>query len=281
MTTKQSITGSQLINILASAAEVLSDYDDSASANMYASISEQLGALEESYTPQLDAMLEAAVDVGALDALTRDASWSDSDDSDSDPEACPGCGCKPGDGLTASCEHPDGCGFNRAELSKALEAAHPTHFITEHAVDIDDCQLSQLVGDRCIVVPNSADHCSEMSVVLLDKSIGALTDSFAPHGLDLDEMREHFMLSNVIESYTGNAREMLDMVRDVYGPEMVVWPLSSDDEGSAVLTSVERLRERAEEQLENIQRWIESSSSGDELQLIADELNALGAKLRK
>jgi hypothetical protein len=28
-------------------------------------------------------------------------------------EACPGCGCEPGDGLTDDCEHPDGCGFGR------------------------------------------------------------------------------------------------------------------------------------------------------------------------
>lgn len=29
------------------------------------------------------------------------------------PEACPGCGCLPGDGTTDGCEHPEGCGFNR------------------------------------------------------------------------------------------------------------------------------------------------------------------------
>jgi hypothetical protein len=28
-------------------------------------------------------------------------------------EACPGCGCMPGDGLTATCDHPDGCGYSR------------------------------------------------------------------------------------------------------------------------------------------------------------------------
>lgn len=28
-----------------------------------------------------------------------------------DPEACPGCGCKPGDGITPGCDHPMGCGF--------------------------------------------------------------------------------------------------------------------------------------------------------------------------
>ena len=32
-----------------------------------------------------------------------------------DPEdACPGCGCAPGDGVTESCDHVDGCGHNRA-----------------------------------------------------------------------------------------------------------------------------------------------------------------------
>ena len=25
--------------------------------------------------------------------------------------SCPGCGCAPGDGVTADCDHPDGCGY--------------------------------------------------------------------------------------------------------------------------------------------------------------------------
>ncbi len=27
---------------------------------------------------------------------------------------CPGCGCRAGDGLTADCHHPDGCGHGKA-----------------------------------------------------------------------------------------------------------------------------------------------------------------------
>lgn len=33
------------------------------------------------------------------------------DEEGDDPEACPGCGCKPGDGKTEGCTHPEGCGF--------------------------------------------------------------------------------------------------------------------------------------------------------------------------
>lgn len=29
------------------------------------------------------------------------------------PEACPGCGCLPGDGVSESCDDPNGCGFFR------------------------------------------------------------------------------------------------------------------------------------------------------------------------
>ena len=29
-----------------------------------------------------------------------------------DVEACPGCGCKPGDGATEGCDDPDGCGYS-------------------------------------------------------------------------------------------------------------------------------------------------------------------------
>lgn len=31
-----------------------------------------------------------------------------------DPEACPGCGCRPGEGTTDGCDDPAGCGFYRA-----------------------------------------------------------------------------------------------------------------------------------------------------------------------
>jgi hypothetical protein len=37
-------------------------------------------------------------------------------------EACPGCGCMPGDGLTKRCWHPAGCGFWRFEHRRAREA---------------------------------------------------------------------------------------------------------------------------------------------------------------
>lgn len=38
----------------------------------------------------------------------------ESDFSLDDPEACPGCGCKPGDGITEGCEAEDGCGYFRS-----------------------------------------------------------------------------------------------------------------------------------------------------------------------
>jgi hypothetical protein len=31
-----------------------------------------------------------------------------------EPDACPGCGCRPGDGLTEGCSHEFGCGYWRA-----------------------------------------------------------------------------------------------------------------------------------------------------------------------
>lgn len=42
-----------------------------------------------------------------------------------DPEACPGCGCKPGDGITAACNHPEGCGYFKqvAPAARGTEAA--------------------------------------------------------------------------------------------------------------------------------------------------------------
>lgn len=33
------------------------------------------------------------------------------------PDACPGCGCLPGQGLTPDCHDPDGCGYWRDQLN--------------------------------------------------------------------------------------------------------------------------------------------------------------------
>lgn len=35
---------------------------------------------------------------------------------------CPGCGCESGDGITETCEHPDGCGFWKALANAASES---------------------------------------------------------------------------------------------------------------------------------------------------------------
>lgn len=42
--------------------------------------------------------------------------WSPPDcvDTDIDDFACPGCGCMPGEGITESCNHPDGCGYGKS-----------------------------------------------------------------------------------------------------------------------------------------------------------------------
>lgn len=44
--------------------------------------------------------------VAPLDAVRRFVPYAN-------PEQCPGCGCLPGDGTTAGCDHMDGCGHNR------------------------------------------------------------------------------------------------------------------------------------------------------------------------
>lgn len=33
-------------------------------------------------------------------------------------DACPGCGCEPGDGITETCNNPDGCGFSKSERDR-------------------------------------------------------------------------------------------------------------------------------------------------------------------
>jgi hypothetical protein len=56
------------------------------------------------------------------DGFSVVVSWEDEEDAEVeevDPEACPGCCCRPGDGISEKCEHPEGCGFNRVRAADA------------------------------------------------------------------------------------------------------------------------------------------------------------------
>mgnify|MGYP001585028116 CR=1 FL=1 len=48
-------------------------------------------------------------------AMENHPEVSEEEEEEDDPEACPGCGCKPGDGITESCNHPDGCGESKLQ----------------------------------------------------------------------------------------------------------------------------------------------------------------------
>jgi|GEM_PF-3481798 len=60
--TIRKLTGSDLINVLATAAEVLVDCD--IDAGRYAALADTLGDLQEEYGEELDHALESAVDIG-------------------------------------------------------------------------------------------------------------------------------------------------------------------------------------------------------------------------
>ena len=48
------------------------------------------------------------------DLATSSIGWREGELEKRTPsDACPGCGCEPGDGLTPGCEHEDGCGYLR------------------------------------------------------------------------------------------------------------------------------------------------------------------------
>ena len=63
-------------------------------------------------TTQVVAEVEAEEHQAQLEADYADRHGDHEDDCDCADEACPGCGCMPGEGRTDGCEHPDGCGFN-------------------------------------------------------------------------------------------------------------------------------------------------------------------------
>ena len=60
-----------------------------------------------------------------------------------DPEACPGCGSMPGEGRTAGCNDPDGCGFNHAALLPALNPA------IDDGCTCATCAPAELPCDSC------------------------------------------------------------------------------------------------------------------------------------
>lgn len=59
----------------------------------------------------------------ALQRMLEDAvshSFTDEPDEANGLDMCPGCGCKPGDGVTPGCTHEDGCGYFKAQSITAL-----------------------------------------------------------------------------------------------------------------------------------------------------------------
>jgi hypothetical protein len=69
----------------------------------------------EEYKPAIaDAMVairKALQDLGHFDDVEVVVQITAAENEDA--ERCPGCNAAPGDGLTAGCNHPDGCGFWR------------------------------------------------------------------------------------------------------------------------------------------------------------------------
>lgn len=77
---------------------------------------------------------------------------------DDDVERCPGCGCGPGDGLTAGCSHPEGCGYWKAfdDPKQSLPESLRGRFL----VYVDKTNLF-LTRDRSWTAdPNKADSFS-------------------------------------------------------------------------------------------------------------------------
>ncbi len=54
----------------------------------------------------------------AAQEYANSASVWDTEDEDEAEDACPGCGKEPGEGVTESCNHPNGCGFWKEEMKR-------------------------------------------------------------------------------------------------------------------------------------------------------------------
>jgi hypothetical protein len=67
---------------------------------------------------------ERSANPAPAEALEEEQASEDLVNLELDSEACAGCGAMPGDGYTAGCDHPAGCGYLREleEQARALEA---------------------------------------------------------------------------------------------------------------------------------------------------------------
>lgn len=79
---------------------------------------------------------------------------SDTEGQEQSADACPGCGCLPGDGLTPGCDHPDGCGYmpqgfgeekREAALTTSAERAGQVAFTGGHYPDVEAALLEYLL----------------------------------------------------------------------------------------------------------------------------------------
>ena len=75
-------------------------------------LTEALQETRDNRVDDLDAGGDQVDMIRTLDSLAAkfNISLVGSDEERGNDDACPGCGCKPGDGVTPGCTHPNGCG---------------------------------------------------------------------------------------------------------------------------------------------------------------------------
>lgn len=93
-------------------------------------------------------------------------------------EACPGCGCKPGEGITETCNHPQGCGFWKEQHKKEVRRVptnpdvYPiTAKFEEETAKFDLNEMGKAIRDRMIEHIGEYEHGTAEPDVLLDESL--------------------------------------------------------------------------------------------------------------
>jgi len=75
--------------------------------------------------PQIQDIMDKAFSNFEDDPMADTERWPSDEDRDvydafDNPEACPGCGCLPGDGATTGCDDPLGCGAHKLGMDDAM-----------------------------------------------------------------------------------------------------------------------------------------------------------------
>lgn len=144
-------------------------------------------------------------------------------------EACPGCGCRPGDGITEKCNHPAGCGYWKEEHRKMTNPdVYPITAAFEKEVrELKLKEIGRAIAQRMICHIGEYEHGVAEPRVLLDDRVQKSLEALFPDAREekTDVTRDDLALHTMSAMF-------LDYLRTYWtvdkSPTITVW-MPDDD----------------------------------------------------